>query len=117
MDNVYQLNTHPISGMPMKPAEHKRSMIVLLCVVIAIGVIVGVWFWISQSMDHSAATQSAMSRQDMLRARVAALLESAPSGASQAQVSKVTALLQSSNTGKLVPIGRTEVAHLLTSQN
>jgi len=94
MDNVYQLNTHPISGMPMKPAEHRRSMTVLLGIIVIIGLACGIFYWIN--LPKSVPSMAPAAQPDTMRSEVAALLKSSPVHASQAEIDSVAALLTKS---------------------
>ena len=88
-------NIHPISGEPMKPAEHKRTMLGLLVILIVIGVIIGIWYWIAASQTSQSKPVPVVSKPD-IRAQVAALLEIAPNHATPTEISKVAALLAKS---------------------
>jgi ABC-type transport system involved in cytochrome bd biosynthesis fused ATPase/permease subunit len=92
MDTVYNLNTHPFSGAPMPKQEHQRLMAWLLVGILVVAIIVGVWCWMSSRTSQTVSTSN---RQD-IRAEVAALLESAPNHASQAEINKVASLLAKS---------------------
>jgi len=94
MDAVYSLNNHPISGMPMKPAEHKKTMGGILVIIVIIAVVAAISYWMGSSRAPATAPVSASSQQDKVRAQVAALLQAAPAHASQAEIDNVASLLQ-----------------------
>ncbi len=65
MDTSYSLNTHPLSGKPMSPKDHHRSMVTLLWIILGLGVIFGIWYLASIMMaPHAVAVPVVMKSSD-----------------------------------------------------
>ena len=84
MTVAYPYDTHPISGSPLQPAEHRKVMAVTLAIVVVLGAVFVLWYWSSTQQRSTPVSAPVVNQLDRVHAAMATYLTSAPNLATPA---------------------------------